>query len=204
MSAYINFITDFPTRCNDLLKMFQQKARFENREVTLLLAVASAGLIIPRARLIEEGHPSADRDHFISAATAFIKEMEGCFKKSAFYDQKRHGWTFFKGEITKDSYPDKIAFMCKPISNEKTTKNIIKIMRNALAHGNIFLRGDSRIERLLFLSKVQGTAPIFECIEVTVKSFEFFLRQWLDFLSKLNMPCEISGGIDIFPEDYAA
>ena len=51
MTAYKNFVQDFPTRCCDMLKDYEREALLSGREVTLTLAMAASGLIVPFERL---------------------------------------------------------------------------------------------------------------------------------------------------------
>ena len=58
MSEYSAFFAqDFASRCRDLLRDFYQPAKAKDREVTLLLAVAAAGLVVPLERLLSKGQP---------------------------------------------------------------------------------------------------------------------------------------------------
>jgi hypothetical protein len=69
MSNYNNFVQDFPKRCDELLCHFIKPASGRDREVTLMLAVASAGFVIPFERLRQptdpqRQHPARDRERF--------------------------------------------------------------------------------------------------------------------------------------------
>lgn len=60
MTAYKNFVQDFPTRCKDVLELAESRTNHQVREVTLLLVVASAAIIVPYERLRKDGqfpHP---------------------------------------------------------------------------------------------------------------------------------------------------
>ena len=46
MSNYNNFVSDFPGRCADLMKASDKIARFQKREVTLMLCVAMPSLLL--------------------------------------------------------------------------------------------------------------------------------------------------------------
>lgn len=63
MSEYSAFFAqDFAARCRDLLSHFYQPAKARDREVTLLLAVAAAGLVVPLERLMPSNRqPQLDR-----------------------------------------------------------------------------------------------------------------------------------------------
>src|SRR5438093_5745376 len=83
MSNYKNFVSDFPDRCADLLRNFSASARHRNREVTLMLSIATSSIIVPLERLdgpkngpkgYWPGHPSHDWERF-QAAKASLDEL---------------------------------------------------------------------------------------------------------------------------------
>src|SRR5215469_18571837 len=55
MTAYRNFVEDFPRRCRDILKVAGKPALSRGREVTLNLVIASAGLLVPYERVKPDG-----------------------------------------------------------------------------------------------------------------------------------------------------
>ena len=62
MSNYSSFFAqDFAVRCHDLLRHFYRPAKAKDREVTLLLAVAAAGLVVPYERPQRDHRPSIGR-----------------------------------------------------------------------------------------------------------------------------------------------
>jgi hypothetical protein len=63
MTAYRNYVQDFPSRSRDLLNEFSLSARALNKEVTLLLAVATPCLIVPYERL-RNGLPAVGERKF--------------------------------------------------------------------------------------------------------------------------------------------
>lgn len=203
MSSYDNFISDFPLRCSDLLKMFQDKAESANLGVTLLLSIASTALLIPYARLKETNHPSSDFQHFCSAASELDNKMKGYFSRSVFTNASGGHWGLGNVTITDGCCPENINTLCRPISAKKQTGTVIKIIRNALAHGNILTRGNP-IKRIFFLSKPFKEAIRYDCLSVTIEDFRFFLDEWFEFLSSLNLPNDISDGVDFFSDDRVA
>ena len=48
MSAYKDFVVDFPSRCLELLNHFERDAAARDRNVTLLLLVASSAFVLSR------------------------------------------------------------------------------------------------------------------------------------------------------------
>lgn len=63
MTAYTNFIQDFPQRSLEILTTKYEWAKAKNRDVPLLISIAFTSLVVPFERLRRQGseHPSADR-----------------------------------------------------------------------------------------------------------------------------------------------
>ena len=98
MTAYRNFIEDFPGRCRDILKIAIKPTYLRGREVTLLLMVASAGLIIPYERLKPDGkgsgsigHPSRDNMLYTDAARQLHQLLEKPFLSSDLWNEPSLG-----------------------------------------------------------------------------------------------------------------
>ncbi len=189
MSAYKNYIQDFPGRCGDLLALQFDDARNNNREVTHLLALATTGLIVPYARLSEKNHPLPD------PATEKVKGefsgfLDSPFLGAALFPTKAPQ-SFRFGKITDISRdPDSWSGSIESMSNKKQIKSVIRVLRNALAHGNLFTRGESRINELVFLSRVKHDEPDLGYYVLLVRPNEFkqFLEGWFAFLSQLDIP----------------
>jgi hypothetical protein len=89
MTAYKNFVEDFPRRCRDILDLAGKPALSRGREVTLTLMVASAGLVVPYERLKPDGgggghidHPSGDNKRFADAAAKLRSLLDAPFMSS--------------------------------------------------------------------------------------------------------------------------
>jgi hypothetical protein len=74
----------------------------------------------------------------------------------------------------------------KSISQDKVVSSMLALIRNALAHGNIFSSG-SPIDRLIFVQKRDANST-FEVLSVSPSDFGDFVRGWVKFLSDSNMP----------------
>lgn len=100
MAVYRNFISDFPSRCNEILSDYERKATFRGLEVTTMIAIASAGLIIPYERLKKSDHPSGDRSRFKRASERFDGLGRGNFLDD-FLEGDSGSWRY--GEIPDDT-----------------------------------------------------------------------------------------------------
>jgi len=196
MAAYKNFVQDFPVRCKDILELAESQAIHQEREVTLLLVVTSAAIVVPYERLRSDGrflHPSSDRGRFAEASTKLDALLTSKFLGSALWNQE--GAQSWKHEKLKSVTGDPDAWpgldKHKPINKDKLTRSILKIIRNALAHGNVYTQGDS-IKNLIFVSHVSDdrTQQIkeWQCIQVSPNDFKSFLNQWFHFIEVLDIP----------------
>lgn len=158
MSNYRDFIRDYPTRCQTLLQTCMHSARHNGREVTLMLALASTGLIVPYERLIKSAsspHPSDDRTTFPAAAQEFSKLVKLPFVGSELLRNTSGAWMFGPLSSTRgdpDSWPE--LQVATPIAASKTIGRTLSHLRNSLAHGNIFTKGGTTVSSLVFVSKL--------------------------------------------------
>lgn len=213
MSNYRDFVSDFPNRCSDLLRRFYKPAKHSDREVTLLLTIATSGLVVPFERLRpsangELNHPLSDPTLHNSASKHLDQLMSQPFLASRLASST-NSWTCFKRSVDKHEMPDQwedLHLPQKPMSHEKTCGSVLKLLRNALAHGNIFSTG-IKIDRLVFLAslgdepehleredenRILPHARKFNVLVVSPNDFHQFLLNWFDYLAEIRIP----GGIE--------
>lgn len=195
MTAYRNFIEDFPRRCREILNFAGKPALFRGREVTLALMVASAGLVVPYERLKPDGgeidHPSGDNKRFADAAKNLRVLLETPFLMSDIWRAPASTWHSGKLKSLAGD-PDSWDGLRKrqPIQSDKTVGNLLRIIRNALAHGNTFTFKDP-IEAIIFIkANVNDKKEVrdYSYLFVAPSDFQRFLENWFDFLAKLHIP----------------
>jgi hypothetical protein len=195
MSAYKNFVDDFPRRCREILRFAGKPALFRGREVTLALMVASAGLVVPYERLKPDGgeidHPSGDNKKFSDAADQLRTLLAEPFLSSTVWGSPVSTWHSGKlKSVTGD--PDSWEGLRKrrPFQAEKTVKNVLTVIRNALAHGNIFTFKNP-IEAIIFFKanfNDENKVRDYSFVYVAPADFHLFLEKWFDFLDQLRIP----------------
>jgi hypothetical protein len=201
MSSYKNFVSDFPARCGALLGDFERPARLRKREVTLMLCVAMPSIVVPLERLAgprwgpegaNPGHPSRDWERFEQAKSSLETLFESAFRGSPIWpDAASRSWRF--GELSDVSNgPDSWTELHtpKPLGSDRKAKTVLLHIRNALAHGNIFTRGNPEIEQIILLSRPRG-ADRFRFLAVAPADFRAFLKYWLEFLGELELPEDV-------------
>lgn len=184
MSAFHDYIVDFPKRGLDILKHFEPHAKRMDREVTLMLMVASSSFLVPRERL-EIPHPSQDSTRFAK----FRKELNKRWDESPLFknlSEWLHGTVKNFGN-GPDAWPTPTEKVC-----EKNVEHILGIIRNALAHGNLFTEG-SPIHTLTFysakrkmLKNCQYEVIGYRFLKIPVDDFKQFLLNWFDLLNTID------------------
>ncbi len=205
MSAYHNFVQDFPLRCKSLLGQFGPQARISNREVTLLLAVATSSLIVPFERLSKDAHPSRDIERFAEASDKLALELDSESQNSKL-------WQSFSGDDWRYKQlngligdPDAwgLAIGTKNIARKKS-ETILKILRNALAHGNIWTTGDP-IDTLIFVSRAsQESQGSFHSLQCSPAVLAKFINAWVDYLNEISIPGDVFMENPFYAERAAA
>ena len=130
-----------------------------------MLAVASSGLIVPFERLKKRTngpeHPTKDRERFgIAAERLDALEDEKPFWGSTLWPRKVGTWK--RGTLaltTLEKYPDdpmgwEELKRAERIKDDLRLESVLATIRNALAHGNIFVApGGRKIGEIIFLSE---------------------------------------------------
>jgi len=196
MSQYKDFIQDFPKRCQEILTFSHGQAVARGREVTLSLMVASSAFLVPYERLRSNGryeHPAKDRNKFPEAANKLNQLFEQKFIGSEVWPYDVSSWS--SGELKSiEGEVENWRELRNPksISPNKQVKSVLGILRKALGHGNIYTRGGSIIETLVFVSAIEDSGKFigYRYIQMSPVDFRRFLLCWFKFLSDFNIAQE--------------
>ena len=202
MTAYHDYYDDFPGRCIELLKHFEPEAKERGKEkgqggeVTLLLMAASSAFLIPYERM-QSNHPSSDSEK----------------RSSSFNEALNTRWckSLLSGDVGEWLYGFTKVLGSKPASwpppnesaGEKDVSEVLAIIRNALAHGNLFadgdpLTGDSQIQSLRLYSEKRenqrcencnqsvGSVTGYKYLDIPVCGFKKFLSNWINLRPTRN------------------
>lgn len=186
MSSYKNFTKEFPKRCSDLLKVYPV-AKWADREVTLMLSVASAGLTMPIERLKNKNYPYPfhDRAKFPKAQAEFDNLISSSFLTSPLVDPTQ-SW-YYGALATVVGEPDSWQEFQNPLllTNTKTITEVTSHIRNALAHGSIHTKGDP-ISEIIFIASEKLRSPNFYYLMVKPNDFLAFLKKWFALLETMD------------------
>lgn len=187
---YYHFVKDFPGRCHQILERFEKNARLNGLEVTMMLSIAAAGIIIPfeRFRLSNQKGPIKDRDKFRAARDRMDQLQNKQFLGSELCQRDSEAWSY--GRLSSESGDPnrwKEWKNLEPLKSSIQIKEILHHLRNALAHGNICTLGDDEIEAIGFIAQPVQDGPYYY-LHVEPDSFRIFLESWFTFLKGLPIP----------------
>ncbi|SRR6266851_3088286 len=193
MTSYKDFIHDFPGRCGEVLELADGPAQAKGFEVTLLIMTAAAAFVVPFERLstskYKREHPSKDAQTFFEHAQELTDALGQPFLGSPFFGDDPASWCEGKIETLGK------ASVGEPLTKETTSDEVLSIIRNALAHGNLFPIpiGASRAAQMTaieFYSEDRdgdGKRIGYKFVRVSPRDFRCFLVKWLQFLKEKDI-----------------
>lgn len=215
MTMYTNFIQDFPRRCIELLDKHFEQAKASDREVTLMLAIATAAFVIPfeRLRPPPETHPADDVSKYKAAKQKFNKAVNSHFLLSPQWGQGK-SWEIIEAVDGVDIREKQIDDWARrewrqPLPKNKPANAIFSHLRNALTHGSVFtfpvdtgLSSPPQIETIVLLSRSYQEQEVEKCgkkatekvlvdkyniLIVSPEDFRVSLTKWVTFLDSLDL-----------------
>lgn len=200
MTTYRSFAVDFPVRCRDLLAILEDTAYARDREVTLLFAVATAAFVIPFERLrppdpSQDEHPAEDRRAFAAASAALDDLLEQRLALSCFNLNPRGAipwkWIEFEPGLAGKGLIAAFNREWSLLKPSFTVNRFLKYIRNALAHGNVFVEGDAQaIQEIILLSRPYQDADHYEGLKCRPDVLRDFILSWITFLESCPFPTE--------------
>lgn len=191
---HADFIQDFPSRCRKLLE--QGVEVFNEHEVTFMLMVAAAGVVIPVERL--------------KRRESELKETDGAqFLKVKMNLQERQEEVLERHDLFWDSLSS-IQYECreKPrdlqyvargkLPSDFTFGKLLEILRHSLAHGNVYTVGEKNghISKLTFGSSIAWRSTTYHLISMPVESFKRFLLAWFNYLAGFEFEQEMISSVE--------
>jgi hypothetical protein len=149
---------------------------------------------------LPQPHPSGNREALPHASNSLDKLTEEAFIASSLGPKNPGSWCF--GTV------DNLDCLEDVVENQRTGNKIgnkmawtvVKHIRNALAHGNIFTvaqtteSGRVEIGKLVFLS-LPIRSSTWDYLSVTPTDFREFFQKWLGFIRDIQIPeCVVEDG----------
>lgn len=206
MSVPHRFAVEYPGRVTDLIDLFEATARDKNLLGSFGLLVAAAVLTIPYERM-QKRHFLHDQVEDKVLAAAFKSLERGRFRAAEFWDGSDPGdWreyriaaeTVERASDWRDYHSGLNPF--QPGSHNKvdehTPEHVIRIIRNALSHGNIIYLNamgleeeGSAMEYLAFLTPYpsgEGEPLTYRVLITREEELLQFVRQWAMWIARFS------------------
>lgn len=200
------FVVEYPERCRELLEVLEPIARQRELLGSFSLLVAAAMFTIPYERL-KAKHPLAREDREQPFYEA-LRRVEGQkFLKAEFWTAPTADeWRFSRimtrpGSTYGWKDEDGVHPMRPDARNtiaKRTANDVLRVIRNALAHGNIIYLDENgqeqhgaRLRYLAFLSRYEETdgqraaSETYRLVTSTEDGFVVFVKAWASWLESL-------------------
>jgi hypothetical protein len=205
MGIPARFASEYPGRCLQLIDALEDYARSERLLGSFSVLAASAVLTIPFERASAKHFMFRDKDDRLSAAMSGLSKLK--FAAAPFWDKEGPGewrhvhivegandsnaWVGVNGIHPFDA-------KAQDTIHKKSASEVLRAIRNALAHGNvIYLDADGReregaeLHYLAFLSRyeegaeAQANAETYRLIATTEDDFLRFIKLWAKWIGAL-------------------
>jgi hypothetical protein len=198
------FIVEYPQRCLELIKLFEGQVRERDLVGSFSLLAAAAVFVIPYERMGSKAPLGRqERDTDLMKALKSLDKVK--FADAPFWEGQPPGdWRLsrivteandtFGWRDNDDLHP--MAAEAKNVVSKSMVSKVLRVIRNALAHGNVvylnadgFEAGESRVQYLGFLSRYEETpeerekTETYRLVATTEDEFLRFVKQWAAWVS---------------------
>lgn len=207
------FVTEYPSRCMDLFELMEPIARDKELVGSFSLIVATSIFLIPYERM-KARHPLNRGDQGPEIYSAIRRVERQRFLEAEFWRADRpQPWRLSRivNEVERtDNWHDEqgrhpMAADAENRIERKTVGEVLRVIRNALAHGNViyldehgFESRGAQLNYLAFLSRYEETEEqqkereTYRFVATTEDGFLEFVKSWAAWLAALPADSRIS------------
>lgn len=201
------FVVEYPQRCALLLKMLEPMARESQLVGSFSLLVANSVFVIPFERM-KDAHPLREHEREPEIYEAIEKQQKVRFLQAELWNGRPpadwrmsrimtpanavHGWQDRHGQHPMSEGAENLI-------GEKSLDDVLRVIRNALAHGNVVYLDKNGMESagavvryLGFLSRYEenkeqrDNAETYRLVTTTEEGFLAFVKAWAAWLAKFG------------------
>jgi hypothetical protein len=207
------FVVEYPERCLELLEMLEPMAGEKEMIGSFSLLVAASIFLIPYERM-QARHPLYQgRDVRLDRALRQLDKKEK-FQTAGFWGgEAPQGWRFsriMRNQNDTECWVDEkgkhpVASDAENTFQGRVAGDVLRVVRNALAHGNIvYLNSDGKEKRntklqyLGFLSRYEETeeqkklAETYRLVVTTEEEFLRFIKKWAAWVATFHDDTDLS------------
>jgi hypothetical protein len=208
------FVVEYPQRCLDLIEALEPTARQRELVGSFSLLVAAAVFVIPYERMGSQRHPlhKAARDVDLFRALKTLRKKP--FIMAPFWNgEPPNVWRFSRittnanntaGWVDEEGHHP-MRPHAKNSMQDRKADDVLRVIRNALAHGNIvylnergFEERDTKLQFLGFLSRYEETeeqkakVETYRLVTTTEDEFLRFVKLWAKWISQFQGDDQLS------------
>jgi hypothetical protein len=208
MSFYADIYNDLPLRCGRLWAEMRESPVAKELDVTFMLMAASAGFATAWEQLkIQPGqgdqhsgrHPAFfgyKPDMYRKSLEVVNKELNKTLGVSSLFERANFAH-WLKGQVAEiGDIRDTVEMRSVASDNcsESKVRSVIKVLRNAIAHNNLYafarnrmgLSPDNDISEITFFSEAKESNTVlgYDFISMPVADFKNFLDSWFLLLKR--------------------
>ncbi len=202
------FVVEYPQRCLDLIEALEPTARQRDFVGSFSLLAAAAVFVIPYERMGSTTHPlhKGTRDVDLFAALKSLRRQP--FTTAQFWNgNPPNAWRFSRIMTNANDtagWEDERGLHPMSANAENSlpgrkAEDVLRVIRNALAHGNIvylnesgFEQRDTKLQFLGFLSRYEETpeqkaqSETYRLVTTTEDEFLRFVKLWAKWVSQFR------------------
>ena len=201
------FVTEYPERCMQMLEILEPCAREMRLVGSFSLMIASSIFLIPYERM-KKGHPLEDASDEPELYRAIKRIQRQKFLESDVWGPTPPGDWRMSRKITNpnDTHSWKDENGCHPMAKganniivDRTLEDVIRVIRNALAHGSVVYLDryghddpGAEVEFLAFLSRYEESeeqharSGTYRLVATTEETFLSFVKVWARWLNEFQ------------------
>ena len=189
---YHDYISDLSGRCLGIFESFEQAAKEQKKEVTLLLMAATSAFVIPLERIRSKDLYSDSKE----IAPSFDEELKKKWNDSPLFKGIEE-WPL--GYVKKSDWDEGPHSWSPPTTRvgDRDVEEVLSIIRNALAHGNLHTGGNltagDHIDLLRLHSEKRNHKKKvigWRYLDICVSDFRQFLFNWIALLRTFEIQPE--------------
>jgi hypothetical protein len=208
------FVVEYPKRCLELIEALEPTARHREFVGSFSLLVAAAVFVIPYERMRSQKHPLHSEVRDIDLFRALRSLRNKPFIAAPFWSgEPPNAWRFSRimtNPNNTERWRDEVGL--HPMATHATNSmerrkadDVLRVIRNALAHGNIvylnekgFEERNTTLQFLGFLSRYEETceqkkqSETYRLVTTTEDEFLRFVKLWAKWVSQFQGDNELS------------
>lgn len=190
MTAYRNFTVDLPKRIQDLDQEFSPIAVRKNLDVTYLLMKLATAFLLPYERVSNTSGATRSDINNTQNIRKYL-ELDKSFSSSTYCINCEQWWQY---NVDDFSNGPSSWFGQKRKLEIGTADKILKAIRNAIAHSNLYFGGEGKdIEHIFFGNRNERDTQTdkYFVIGCTIPELNQLTKSWLTNVQKLRVSPEL-------------